>query len=54
MSKEAECEGKEKLKASRAKSVAKAMNKRGKRDVAIVAYRCTVCRFWHVGGNNQC
>lgn len=51
MSKQAECEGKEKLSPARAKKVAKAMVKRGKRDVAVMAYKCNQCRHWHIGGS---
>lgn len=51
MSREAQCTGKERLTAERAKKLARTMNKRRKRDVAITAYRCAQCNHWHVGGN---
>lgn len=41
------CHGKEALEPSRARSLAKAMRRRGKRTVN--AYHCDHCGGWHVG-----
>lgn len=46
-----QCIGKAAHTAAMAKKIARAMNKRGKRDVAITAYQCRICKHWHVGGN---
>ncbi len=50
MNQEAGCQGKEKLTPERAKQLARTMNKRKKRDIAVVAYRCRECKHWHIGG----
>jgi hypothetical protein len=50
MSREAGCQGKEKLSAEMAKKLAATMNKRKKRDMSLMAYRCKQCKHWHIGG----
>lgn len=40
------CQGKDALDAARARKVARRMRARGR---IVAAYRCPVCREWHVG-----
>lgn len=45
----AQCDGKEKLAADIAKSIALKHRKRGRQSTA---YKCRYCKSWHVGTDN--